>query len=147
MDEAYVDRAVPLSNGAAYISEVHNGIWYVRGDRAQRVRVVGAPTDSAFFQSVFDFDVAPTPDGRAYASSSLKKAVWLLEGAEARRVREGPLTDSLPRVLLTPASASFWFAAYTRESGDAKRCREDADAASEPKEREPSGTEFPGVEN
>jgi hypothetical protein len=34
MDQGYVDRAVPLSNGAVYVSEMSNGIWYVRGDRA-----------------------------------------------------------------------------------------------------------------
>lgn len=128
MDQGFVDHVVPLTNGAAYVSEMRNGVWYIRGDRAQRVTVVGpSPAqDSAIFQNVIDFEIAPTPDGRAYASSSINKAVWLLEGAQARRVREGPMADTLPSASILPNRAPFWFAAFTNANTRANKCADDA---------------------
>jgi hypothetical protein len=86
LDSAFVDDVIPLVNGGAYVVGT-DGLWYLAGTSAVRVRPVGDGAARVRFASAFSLDVQPTVDGGAYAWS-LTGGIWRLEADSALPVKE-----------------------------------------------------------
>lgn len=125
----YLDDLVPLTNGGAYAVGL-DGMWYLRGATAVRVRALGDSASRAEFASALSMDVQPTVDGGAYAVS-LGGGIWRVEADSAVRVVEA---DSLPAdTAAVPApSAMLGWSLYAKE----RRLRENG-------EKDGGGAEIP----
>jgi hypothetical protein len=124
----FLDDIIPLANGAAYAVGM-DGIWYLLGSTAVRVRALGDSSSRAEFVTAVSMDVQPTVDGGAYAYSFT--GVWRLEADSAVRVVEA---DSLIMDTTTTRRSpdSLGWLLYTKERRERALTREEAEAEMEP---------------
>lgn len=133
---AFVEDVVPLMNGSAYaIGE--DGLWYLSGSSAVRVRPLGDSAARADFASAILLEVQPTADGGAYAFEFAGR-IWRLDADSAVVVKE---TGTVPAdTMTTPlAAGSAGWLLYTRERRLRGSDAEDAEAEFEaPEDYDPA---------
>lgn len=112
LQDAYLEDVIPLVNGGAYAIG-SDGLWYLAGTSAVRVRPLGDSASRAEFASAISLDVQPTVDGGAYAWN-LIGGIWRLEADSALPVKEGA---SLPAdtTLARGAGDSLGWLLYAKE--------------------------------
>lgn len=126
---AFLEDIVPLIDGAAYAIGA-DGVWYLSGTSAARVRPVGDSAVRAAFASALSLDVQPTADGGAYAVE-LTGGLWRLKADSAVLVRESSIVPSDTSIVMTAEESAGWLL-YTRERRRQKPATEDDDRYSEP---------------
>ena len=92
--ETSISSVTPTTDGGAYIAAVDNGLWYVRGVEAVKVKFIDtseAPVD--FFAP----EITPLFNGGAYAHSVLDNSIWLLSEGSATKVQEVAALSNQPR--------------------------------------------------
>ncbi len=125
-DHATFLEVTPMLDGSAYATSLDSRLWYLRGNKAVRVTVVGDIS-----QQLPEFsDITPVIDGSAYATTLESDAgVWYLQAGHAEKVHE---VDSLPESgTASKISDKAFYALYLAEH---KKRKEAEDSASNPPE-------------
>lgn len=81
-------NVILATDGGAYASSLNGGVWYLRQDRASRVK--GLPDDVTLA------GITPDAAGGAYLVDELKGGIWYLRGDTATRVEERQSLASEP---------------------------------------------------
>lgn len=140
IQNAILGDVVPLISGGAYAIGT-DGVWYLSGASAVRVRPLGDSATRADFASALSLEVQPTIDGGAYAFE-LAGRIWHLDADSAVLVKE---VSTVPADTTGPrraADSAAWLL-YTRERRLRDMAAEDAEAevtvpdSSDPAEQSP----------
>ena len=121
-----------MLDGSAYATDANSRLWYLRGNKAVRVKVVAGDTSRKLPES---FEVTPVLDGSAYlAGTTGGEGLWFLHGEDAERVSEvGSLADSGERRKI---SDKVFYALYLSERKQRKEAEERTDDRTEPSDAE-----------
>jgi hypothetical protein len=113
------------------------GIWYLAGSSAVRVRALGDSAARADFVSAVSMDIQPTVDGGAYAYGFT--GIWRLEADSAVRVVEAESVTADTTSTSRRSSDSLGWLLYTKERRErARDDEEDADPREPPSDPEES---------
>lgn len=110
---AILDKVVPLADGGAYVQAIADGVWYVVGNTATKVKVIGDTISRHHFESAMIDDIQPTIDGGAYAYA-ITGGIWRLSADSAFPVTEGPKLTGMHSVGGS-SEARFLWAIYSSE--------------------------------
>lgn len=121
------DEITPMLDGSAYAKDIYSRLWYLRGNKAVRVTVVG---DASAKLPEF-VELTPVLDGAAYAYSwDDGSGLWHLKGEHAEKVTEA-VSLALNAEDKTISERAF-YALYLSERKKRKEAESRADNPPEP---------------
>ena len=111
-----------MLDGSAYAISFDSNLWYLRGNKAVRVTVLGAASQEMPKLS----EITPVLDGSAYATASEHEGgLWYLHAEHAEKVTEAAAlaaAAAVPRL-----SDSAFYALYMAEHKKRKEAEDRAD--------------------
>src|SRR6266404_7894063 len=120
-DRSEFTDVTPTVDGSAYATSSDSRLWYLRGNEAVRVSVVGDASEKL----PESFEIVPLLDGSAYLAATLSEAgLWHLRGERAEKVREVLSLTSAGERVRTPDSA--FYSLYLAEHKKRKQAEERA---------------------
>jgi hypothetical protein len=113
IQSAFLEEVVPLTSGGAYAIGTE-GVWYLSGPSAVRVRPLGDSATRADFAAAVSLEVQPTLDGGAYAFE-ITGRIWHLRADSAVLVKEEASTVPADTTVRSRVVDSAAWLLYTRE--------------------------------